>query len=265
MIFCALTPLHTNNRIDPHLLSSNSCFKNLTTLSTGAGQPAAAAAAATTTTDDLCLSWTEYGPDKHIDERELQSVLKSLVAARHPYVQRLEYAQANDCGALVVRRFSAAGSIKDRLCGSQPRQPFQQKYGNQNGRQALPTGEVALYARQVLEALRWLHERGLASGHVHAGNVVVGEGRARLLDVENWVLGVPAFYRPFYMQHSRIGTAEAVDVYSWAHLVFEMAMGYALQESVVGPRWWAESAAAAAGGAATGASGGAGVPESLSE
>lgn len=198
----------------------------------GGGASSSSSQTAGEPTGDLCLTWTEFGPDKYVDERELQSVLKSLVAAHHPYVVRCEYATANDQGALVVRRFAAGGTVKDRLCGTQPRQLFLQKYGNPNGRQTLPLADVALWARQVLEALRWLHERGLPSGHVHAGNVVLEGGRARLLDVENWVLGVPAFYRPFFMQHSKIGTAEAVDVYSFGHLVFEMAMGYALQESV---------------------------------
>lgn len=183
---------------------------------------------------DLCLTWTEYGPDRYLDDRETLSVLKALVAAQHPYVARIEYATANDSGALCVRRFGAGGTVKDRLCGAQPRQTFLQKYGNPKGRQALPLPEVALWTRQILEALRWLHERGMPSGHVHAGNVLVVDGRARLLDVENWLLGVPAFYRPFFMQHSKIGSAEAVDVYSFGHLVFEMAMGYALQESTMG-------------------------------
>lgn len=55
----------------------------------------------------------------------------------------------------------------------------------------------------------------------------------RLLDIENYVLGVPSFYRPFFVQHSKIHSAEAIDVYSFGHVLFEMSMGYPLQESVI--------------------------------
>lgn len=70
------------------------------------------------------------------------------------------------------------------------------------------------------------------SGHVHAGNVVIVDGVARLLDIENFVLGVPSFYRPFFVQHSKIHTSEVIDVYSFGHLLYEMTFGYPLQESI---------------------------------
>lgn len=69
-------------------------------------------------------------------------------------------------------------------------------------------------------------------GHVHAGNVVIIDGVARLLDIENFILGVPSFYRPFFVQHSKIHSSEVVDVYSFGHLIYEMTFGYPLQESV---------------------------------
>lgn len=72
----------------------------------------------------------------------------------------------------------------------------------------------------------------MKTGHIHAGNVIIADGTARLLDIENFVLGVPSFYRPFFVQHSKISTAENVDVYSFGHLMYEMSMGYPLQESI---------------------------------
>uniref|UniRef100_A0A1L8DK95 PX domain-containing protein kinase-like protein n=1 Tax=Nyssomyia neivai TaxID=330878 RepID=A0A1L8DK95_9DIPT len=178
------------------------------------------------------LAWTEYGPDKYIDDREIHSTLKNLGGVQHPYIQPLEYVTSNDNGALVIRKFSAQGSLKDMLCSVQPVNPFLTKYGNPKGRSPLPLKDVALYGRQILEAIKFLHTKGLPNGHVHAGNVVIINGTARLLDIENFILGVPAFYRPFFMQHSRINTFEAVDVYSFGHLLYEMTMGYPLQESV---------------------------------
>lgn len=62
--------------------------------------------------------------------------------------------------------------------------------------------------------------------------MIISDGSARLLDIENFVLGVPSFYRPFFVQHSKIATAENVDVYSFGHLMYEMSMGTPLQESI---------------------------------
>lgn len=69
-------------------------------------------------------------------------------------------------------------------------------------------------------------------GHIHAGNVMIVDGVARLVDIENFVLGVPSFYRPFFVQHSKISTSELIDVYSFGHLLYELTFGYPLQESV---------------------------------
>lgn len=73
----------------------------------------------------------------------------------------------------------------------------------------------------------------LITGHLHSGNIVIVDDCVKLLDVENYLVGVPAFYRPFFVQHSKIHTIETVDVYCFGHVLFEMAMGYPLQESVV--------------------------------
>lgn len=181
---------------------------------------------------ELVLSWTEYGPDKYIDDKEIHNVFKYIAGIQHPYIMPLAYVASNDSGALIIRKFNKSGSLKDILCGSSPMNPFLSKYGNPKGRHPLPLKEVALYARQILEGLRFLQSKGLSYGHLHAGNVIINDGAAHLLDIENFVLGVPAFYRPFFMQHSKINSFECIDVYSFGHLVFEMSMGYPLQESV---------------------------------
>lgn len=71
------------------------------------------------------------------------------------------------------------------------------------------------------------------AGHLHSGNIVIVDDCVKLLDIENHLLGVPSFYRPFFVQHSKIHTSENIDVYSFGHVLFEMTMGYPLQESVV--------------------------------
>lgn len=181
---------------------------------------------------DLVLTWTEYGPDKYMDDREIHNVFKNLATIQHPYIQPIEFSASNDSGALIIRKFHSKGTLKDLLCGSTPKNPFLSKYGNPKGRAPLPLKDIANYGRQILEALRFLHSKGMPFGHIHAGNVVVVDGVARLLDIENFILGVPSFYRPFFVQHSKIHNAEVIDVYSFGHLLYELSMGYPLQESI---------------------------------
>lgn len=178
------------------------------------------------------LSWCEYGPDKYIDEKEIHNVLKSVATISHPFVMPIEYFNTNDSGALFIRNFYGRGSLKDLLCGSCPKNPFLNKYGNPKGRGPMAVRDIAIFGRQILEALRFLHQKGMPFGHVHAGNVIIVDGVAKLVDIENFVLGVPSFYRPFFVQHSKISTSELIDVYSFGHLLYELTFGYPLQESI---------------------------------
>lgn len=181
---------------------------------------------------DYILSWSEYGPDKYIDDKEIHNVFKNLAGIQHPYIQPIEYVATNDNGGLVIQKLHKTGSLKDVLCGSTPLNSFLSKYGNPKGRAALPLKDCAMYGRQILEALRFLHSKGMPYGHLNTGNVFITDGTAHLLDIENFLLGVPSFYRPFFVQHTKINTLENIDVYSFGHLLYEMAMGYPLQESV---------------------------------
>lgn len=181
--------------------------------------------------DEYILGWTEYGPDRYVDDREINTLLKSLPNIQHPYIYPIEFIAGGDNGALMIRKFNKIGTLKDLLCGCAPINPFLTKYGSPKGRNPIPLKDLALYGRQIIEALKYLHTRGLAHGHVHAGNVVLVDGNARLLELENFFLGVPSFYRPFFIQHSRINSLESIDVYAFGHLMHELALGYPLQES----------------------------------
>lgn len=56
------------------------------------------------------------------------------------------------------------GSLRDLLCGSKPRQSFLKKYGNPKGHKPLTIDHISLYGRQILEALKFLHDKGLPYG-----------------------------------------------------------------------------------------------------
>lgn len=111
------------------------------------------------------LTWTEYGPDKYVDDKEIGGALKSLATIQHPFIMPIDFVATNEYGALFVRSFYLKGSLKDLLYGTTPKNPYMQKYGNSATRgRGLPVKDIATYGRQILEALHFLHSKGLPFG-----------------------------------------------------------------------------------------------------
>ena len=42
------------------------------------------------------------------------------------------------------------------------------------------------------------------SGHLHSGNVVIEGQTCKLLDIENWLLGLPSYHRQHVLQFKKI-------------------------------------------------------------
>lgn len=112
------------------------------------------------------LAWVEYGPDKYIEDKELHNILKMLTTIQHPFIMPVEYVASNDTGALFIRNFYIKGSLKDLLYGTSPKNPFLQKYGNPTarGRGPMLIKDIAIYGRQILEAINFLHSKGWPCG-----------------------------------------------------------------------------------------------------
>lgn len=106
----------------------------------------------------------EFGPDRSINDKEINAVLKSLSKIKHPFIYPIEYINSNENGCLTIRKFHKEGSLKDMLCASSPLNAFSAKYGNTKGRIALPLEDLATYTRQILEALKFLHCNGFPYG-----------------------------------------------------------------------------------------------------
>ncbi|KAF5300910.1 hypothetical protein FQR65_LT09073 [Abscondita terminalis] len=183
--------------------------------------------------DELIASWTDYGPDKYLNDKDIHEVFKCINQMQHPYIYPIKLCLCTDIGGLVVRSSHINGSLRDTICGAKPRMSFLKKYGNPKGHKPLDSSQVALYGRQILEALKFLKEKGLYYGHLHSGNIIVENDKVKLLDIENGVLGVPSFYRPYFIQHKRICNQEAIDIYCFGHTLYEMTFGAPLQESTV--------------------------------
>ncbi|KAI4467204.1 px serine/threonine kinase pxk [Holotrichia oblita] len=183
--------------------------------------------------EELWASWIDYGPDRHLDDKDMHAVFKSLSQIQHPYIYPIELCLCTDIGALVVRTSHKNGSLRDIICGVKPKQSFLKKYGNPKGHKPLEISQIALYGRQILEVLKFLHDKALPYGHLHTGNIIIDNDRVKLLDIENGVLGVPSFYRPYFMQHKKIFSMQSIDVYCFGHTLYEMTFGAPLHESIV--------------------------------
>jgi hypothetical protein len=66
---------------------------------------------------------------------------------------------------MTVRQFIPSGSLRDAIYGQQPAANLLQKYSTSGRRvPALGPANIAKYGRQVLEALRFLFEKGYVLG-----------------------------------------------------------------------------------------------------
>lgn len=63
--------------------------------------------------------------------------------------------------------FNRNGSLRDLLCGAKPKQSFFKKYGNPKGHKPLTVDQISIYGRQILEALKFLHDKGLPYGELN--------------------------------------------------------------------------------------------------
>ncbi|CAH1266139.1 PXK [Branchiostoma lanceolatum] len=153
--------------------------------------------------EKLVLSWCDFGPDKTIDDKDLVPIMKLLPTIQHPFIYPVVFATSMENGGLAIRNFYQPGTLRDAIC----------------------------------KALKFLHDKGWFYGHLHAGNVMMEENCCRLLDLENSVLGLPPYYRYFLTQLRKVQTMEQtmeqVDVYSFGHLVYEMAFGDQLQTATL--------------------------------
>ncbi|XP_049876619.1 PX domain-containing protein kinase-like protein isoform X2 [Pectinophora gossypiella] len=171
------------------------------------------------------LSYQNYGPDRHLSDKDLQTAFKSIHNLSHPYIDQILAIHSLETGAYVVRRIHENGTIRDMLYGTEYTKNHLAKYGNPKVRKPFTTGQLAHYGYQILEALKFLHDKGIPHGHIHPGNVAIEGQKVQLLDVENFLMGVPSVYRQHLLELRKTTAAEAVDVYCFGRTIYEMTFG----------------------------------------
>ncbi|XP_059505933.1 PX domain-containing protein kinase-like protein isoform X2 [Stegostoma tigrinum] len=171
------------------------------------------------------LSWADFGPDMFLPDKDLQSAMKLLPSWSHPYIYPVTFATASDSSALVIRMYNEKGTLRDYICKAKPKDPFMKKYCSPKKIQGLDLQQIKTFGRQILEVLKFLHEKRIPYGHLHPSNVMLDGDTCKLLDLENSLLGLPSYYRAYYTQSRKINTTEAIDVYSFGHLLYEITYG----------------------------------------
>ncbi|XP_026320867.1 PX domain-containing protein kinase-like protein [Hyposmocoma kahamanoa] len=182
------------------------------------------------TRTNCLLSWQNYGPDRHLCDKDLQTAFKSIQNISHPFIDSILAINNLETGAYVVRRIHESGTVRDMLYGTDYTKNHLSKYGNPKVRKPFTSGQIAHYGYQMLVALKFLHEKGLPHGHIHPGNIAIENQKVQLLDLENILMGVPCHDRPYLLELRKTSSMEAVDVYCFGRTLYEMAFAEPLDQ-----------------------------------
>ncbi|KAH9512832.1 hypothetical protein Btru_036707 [Bulinus truncatus] len=171
------------------------------------------------------LSWVEYGPDMYLLIKDLTAITKVLPAIKHPFIFPTLFTTSNENGCMVIHDFLETGTLRDLICKCKPKGLYLKKYSTPKNVNIFDFGTIKMFGRQILEALKFLQDKGFPYGHLHAGNVAVINNTCQIMELENSLLGLPGYYRSLYIQLKKVQSLEMVDVYCFGHVLYEMALG----------------------------------------
>ncbi|KAK3739521.1 hypothetical protein QZH41_016193 [Actinostola sp. cb2023] len=179
------------------------------------------------------LTWTEFGRDFCLEEKDMEALIKIFPTIQHPYIYPTGFATSTEHGAIIVRNFLPEGTLRDILCKAKPKFNQLKKYGSPKTRTQLAIPQIQIFGKQILEALKFLHDKGFPYGHLHTGNIVLEGNVCKLLEIENGLLGIPSIHRNRYVPYKKIMDKESEDVYCFAHVLYEMAFSEPLRTSTL--------------------------------
>eukprot|EP01047_Picozoa_sp_COSAG01_P009042 COSAG01_NODE_366_length_18064_cov_35.830615_8_plen_305_part_00 len=142
----------------------------------------------------------------------------------HPFIfraQELAYVVEKRC-LLVFREFAPRGSLKDRIHRkANPKQRWAAKYGFKGD----PLSErlIALFCKQILEAMAYFQVLGLPCTGCHTGNIIMrASDWVQITEFENAAVGLAPF---------KPNRVHASDTLAFGHVLYEMATGAALESA----------------------------------
>ncbi|XP_067934942.1 PX domain-containing protein kinase-like protein isoform X2 [Watersipora subatra] len=177
------------------------------------------------------LTWCSAGPYASIEDKERITLVKSLENLQHANLLPVHYSACSAAGAMVIRPYMEGGSLRDMMYKVKPKTGYLKKCGNHKSVGHLALADIKKFGRQILEVIKYMTDKGFPMGHVHLGNVFIEDGNVRISDIENFILGVPPAYRTFATYHRKCNTLEALNAYSFGHLLYQMKYGCILHHS----------------------------------
>jgi len=127
----------------------------------------------------------------------------------------------------VIRDFNSKGTLKDLIHESRPKDNYDYKYRTPG--RALPEPTIAMFGRQILEALLYLDRCKYPYTHLHSGNIVVDKDICKLTDLELPLLKVNRRYEDLFREYA-VRNREAflvadLNVLAFGCVLHEMATG----------------------------------------
>ncbi|XP_014285707.1 PX domain-containing protein kinase-like protein isoform X1 [Halyomorpha halys] len=172
---------------------------------------------------EYVLHWIPFGPDKYLDDEILWSVIKSYTSLQHVNFVKIEKAGICRGGGWVIQDIKGE-TLKDKLF--EVKDPLNtsalKKYANDSKKKTLSVGEVIEISSQILQAIAFLHHKGIPYGHLHLGNILLDGNSVKLFGIENALFGLPCYYRRYIINCRCIDSLKSVDVYCFGLTMYEM-------------------------------------------
>ncbi|KAK7586235.1 hypothetical protein V9T40_004111 [Parthenolecanium corni] len=179
---------------------------------------------------EYILTWiSEYGPNRCLSDKELQSTFKVFLDLQHPFIIPIVTGNCYSSGTLIIRSNCVRGSLRELIYDRAPFDSFIRKCSYRSERILLPSDAIYTIAIQVLHALVYLHQKGIPYGNLHSGNIFIEDDVAKISDVENGIFGLTSIYQSYLVENRRVHSMEDIDVYCFGHVLYEMVFGERLQ------------------------------------
>jgi len=83
---------------------------------------------------------------------------------KHPSIMGVDHIEFLDNGAVVVRQFYPGQVLRDIITRANPKNGYLKKYCQPKKRKTFQLNEIKMITFQLLEALQFLHDKGVAHG-----------------------------------------------------------------------------------------------------
>jgi serine/threonine protein kinase len=162
------------------------------------------------------------------NERDGKAFCAFMNNVKHPCLMDIDHCEydTDNFQAILHKRWSSAGSLRDLIFKATPNVEYQIKYAFAKG---LTLHEISLYGRQILKGISALISCGMPVPHLHSGNILIDGKRfeCRFTDLENVFLGRP-------VQHLlHFDPNLSIELQCFAHVLYEMASGKRLEDNIL--------------------------------